>query len=115
MVSSRKKHGGVSDGIQRPITAGAAACICETCDMKLAFLWMKPPTNAIFHRRDDRKWFAELLPEAPGRRLEQTEVFSADILDLRCAPKLTASLMDSFVLLPETGSLIDISYAITRT
>ena len=119
-----------------PITASVVAHIRETYGAEPEFLWTKTPNNAVFRRQNNRKWFAALLMETPGRRLGLPEEPSLDILDLKCDPRLIGSLLESGRYLPgyhmnkehwitvpldgsvplaEVFSLIDMSYDITRT
>lgn len=118
-----------------PVTAGVAAYIRETYGIEPEFLWAKTPNNAVFRHPDNRKWFAVLLTEIPGRRLGLKEDGPLDILDLKCDPKLIGSLLegghclpgyhmnkehwitvllDGSVPLPEVFPLIGMSFDITQ-
>lgn len=121
---------------ERPTTGKVVSYIRETYGAEPEFLWAKTPNNAVFRHPDNRKWFAALLMETPGRRLGLASDGPVDILDLKCDPRLTGSLLESgrclpgyhmnkehwitvlldgSVPLPEVFSLIGMSYEITRT
>ena len=60
---------------------------------ELEYLWPKFPTNAIFRRKDSRKWYGALIVLSKRKLgLDSDEV--TDILDLRIDPAKLKSLVD---------------------
>lgn len=65
----------------------------ETYQDELQFLWKRSPENAIFRRKDTRKWYAAMLTVRREKlKLDGNGV--VEILDLRCEPEDIASLVD---------------------
>ena len=52
------------------------------------------PCNAIFRNQRNRKWFAVLLGNLPKRCLGLNSRETADVLNLKCDPIMTCSLID---------------------
>lgn len=65
----------------------------ETYRDELEYLWRRFPNNAVFRRRDTKKWYAALLVLS-RRKLGLDSNETVDILDLRAAPEEVASLVD---------------------
>lgn len=60
---------------------------------ELEFLWEKFPKNAIFRRKDNKKWYAALLTIPQNKiGLEGNEL--TEIIDLRIDPTQVESLVD---------------------
>lgn len=116
-------------------TASAARYIEETYGAGPEFLWAHTPNNAVFRHQHSGKWFAALLLDMPKKRLGLPGPDTVDILDLKCAPLMTGSLIDGESILPgyhmnkehwitvllngsvpweQIQGLIDLSYDITR-
>jgi predicted DNA-binding protein (MmcQ/YjbR family) len=66
---------------------------------ELQFLWRRFPDNAIFRRKDNRKWYAALLV-LQKRKLGLDEDGTVDILDLRGRPEDIAGLLDGAKYFP---------------
>lgn len=61
---------------------------------ELEFLWEKYPSNAIWRRKDTKKWYCALLVLSKRKLyIESDEVI--DILDLRVEPEELKSLIDN--------------------
>ena len=63
-------------------------------------LWAKTPGNAALRHRGNKKWFAALLLEMPRRTLGLSGEERVDVLNLKCDPKLSGSLIDGERYLP---------------
>ena len=57
--------------------------------------WLAAPENAIFRNPRSRKWFAVLLGQLPKRCLGLADDGRADVLNLKCDPIMTHSLIDN--------------------
>lgn len=60
---------------------------------ELEFLWQRFPENAIFRRKDNKKWYAALLI-LQKKKLGLEEDGVADIIDLRGKPEEISALVD---------------------
>ncbi|MCZ9313470.1 MAG: MmcQ/YjbR family DNA-binding protein [Methanocorpusculum sp.] len=65
----------------------------ETYQDELEFLWQRFPKNAIFRRKDTKKWYAALLV-IPGRKLGLDSDGPIEILDLRIQPDDIGFIVD---------------------
>ena len=95
--------------------------------------WVTSPQNAIFRNGRNGKWFAVLLGSLPKRCLGIAEEGETDVLNLKCDPIMTFSLidhqrifrayhmnkehwisvrLDSGIGLEELSFLIDVSYGL---
>lgn len=61
---------------------------------ELEFLWEKFPTNAIWRRKDNSKWYGALLVLSK-RKLGVDSDETVDIIDLRVDPKEIESIVDN--------------------
>lgn len=69
------------------------AYVREKYEDELEFLWQKFPDNAIWRRKDTKKWYAALLTVSKTKLgIESDE--SAEILDLRIKPEHLDALLD---------------------
>ncbi|MFC6315041.1 MmcQ/YjbR family DNA-binding protein [Lapidilactobacillus achengensis] len=59
---------------------------------QLEFLWEKFPTNAVWRRQDNKKWYGLLLT-VPRRKLGGDSDEIVEIIDLRSAPENLAGLL----------------------
>lgn len=71
----------------------------DTYGAEPEFLWAKSPKNAVLRHRNGGKWFAALL-NVRKERLGIPGEGSLDILNVKCDPKLAASLLDGKSRLP---------------
>lgn len=63
------------------------------------YLWAKYPKYAVFRRQDNRKWFAVVMAVQRNKLgLDGEEM--ADILDIKCDPKLAGPLRKNQGFLP---------------
>ena len=67
--------------------------IRETYQDELEFLWAKSPGNAIFRRKDSKKWYAALLT-IQKNKLGLSSDEQIEGLDLRNLPEKVAALVD---------------------
>lgn len=98
------------------------------------FLWARSPQNAVLRHRNGGRWFAVLM-NVRKKRLGIPGEGSVDVLNVKCDPKLAASLLDGKSRLPayhmnkehwitllldgsvpadELHALLDMSYELTR-
>ncbi|MDA5473113.1 MmcQ/YjbR family DNA-binding protein [Yersinia kristensenii] len=61
---------------------------------ELEFLWAKFPTNAIWRRADNAKWYGALLL-IPKNKLGVNDSALCDVLNLRANPEIVAELIDN--------------------
>lgn len=65
----------------------------ETYNDELEFLWKKSPSNAVWRRKDTKKWYGAVLTVSRkklGFQLEET----VEVVDLRIAPEELKELVD---------------------
>lgn len=67
--------------------------VANTYGDELEFLWEKFTDNAIWRRKDNRKWYAALLTVAKDKFGFKTDE-KIEILDLRAEPESIAALVD---------------------
>lgn len=60
---------------------------------ELQFLWRRFPNNAIYRRKDNRKWYAALLV-VDRRKLGLDQDGTVEIIDLRGDPDEIGALID---------------------
>jgi predicted DNA-binding protein (MmcQ/YjbR family) len=71
----------------------------ERYNDELQFLWVKFPRNAVFRRKDNRKWYAAMLVlEKSKLGVPSDEII--DIIDLRAMPDDIDHLMDGVGYFP---------------
>ena len=118
----------------RSTTAEIVNYIKERYDTEPEFLWAKTPNNAAFRHCKNRKWFGALLLDMPRKLLGLPDEGRVDLLNLKCDPLMSGSLIDGKRYLPgyhmnkehwisllldgsipfqEICPLIDLSYALT--
>ncbi len=73
-------------------TQRAIAFVSDAYGDELEFLWEKFPDNAIWRRKDTKKWYGVLLT-VPRNKLGLSSTERAEILDLRIAPNRMAELL----------------------
>lgn len=71
----------------------------DTYHDELEFLWPRFPTNAIFRRKDTKKWYAALLVLSK-RKLGIASDEAIDIIDLRITPEDIDSVIDNKTFFP---------------
>lgn len=71
----------------------------EKYDDELEFLWKKFPDNAIWRRKDTKKWYAALLTVSARKlSLDSDEVI--EIIDLRMKPEEIGKIVDNQTYFP---------------
>ena len=83
-------------------SASAKEVICyirKTYQDELEFLWPKSPGNAIFRRKNSKKWYAALLT-IQKNKLGLPSDEPIEILDLRNLPEKVAALVDGQKFFP---------------
>ncbi len=65
----------------------------------LEFLWQRSPDNAIFRRKDNRKWYAAILTVSKAK-LGFDNSTPVEIIDLRILPDDMEGLLDGINYLP---------------
>lgn len=75
------------------------AYVLETYGDELEFLWKKFPNNAIWRRKDNRKWYAALI-SVSKRKLGIDSDENAEILDLCASPDTVKELIDCKTYFP---------------
>lgn len=63
------------------------------------YLWAQYPTYAVLRRPDGPKWFAVVM-DVPREKLGLPGGGTVEILDLKCDPRMTGSLLESPGFLP---------------
>jgi len=66
--------------------------ISDLYGVKPEYPWITQPTYAVFRHEDNRKWFAVLM-ELPLSALSLKGGGRADVLNVKCDPLLTGSLL----------------------
>lgn len=64
------------------------------------YLWLKTPTNAALRNSTTGKWFAVLIGDLPLRKLGLESAQRADVLNLKCDPMISYTLVDSERIFP---------------
>lgn len=72
----------------------------ESHGAKPDHLWEKAPEDAAFRHPRDKKWFGVLLTNVPRSRLRVPGEGGVDILDVKCDPLMTGSLVDGRGIVP---------------
>ena len=68
--------------------------ILDTYGVEPEYPWMTSPENAIFRNVRTEKWFAVLLGDLPHRCLGLPGEERQDVLNLKCDPIMTFTLID---------------------
>lgn len=69
--------------------------IVDTYGVEAEYPWATSPHNGIWRNPRTRKWFAVLLGDLPLRCLGLSEDGTQDVLNLKCDPIMTFSLIDN--------------------
>ncbi|HJH62947.1 MAG TPA: MmcQ/YjbR family DNA-binding protein [Firmicutes bacterium] len=72
----------------------AIAYVRKTYGDKLEFLWAKFPNNAVWRRKDTRKWYGAILTVS-RRKLGLPSDEEAEIMDLRIEPEQMDATVDN--------------------
>lgn len=89
------KNACFENGIKRSSTCEKViAYIKEKYGDELEYLWEKFPTDAIWRRKDNRKWYA-LVMRLPMNKLGLTQSDEVDVMDVRALPETIDSLVDN--------------------
>lgn len=70
------------------------AYVREKYSDDLEFLWTKFPDNAIWRRKDNKKWYGALLT-VPKSKLDGKSKEMVEVIDLRGQPDMIESLIDN--------------------
>lgn len=81
------------DVFKADMTKRVIAYIHETYGNHLEFLWKSSPSNAIWRRKDNRKWYGVLLTISK-RKLGIHSDEIAEVIDLRVVPQGLEKLID---------------------
>lgn len=73
--------------------------VAEKYDTPLEFLWKKFPDNAVYRRKDNRKWYAAILTVAKSK-IGLEGAGNIEILDLRIEPALLEQTVDNKKFFP---------------
>ena len=76
------------------VTEAVVAYIKAQYDCAPEFLWARTPNNAAIRHRENRKWFAALMLALPLKHLGLTNGGCADVINLKCDPRMIGSLVD---------------------
>lgn len=74
--------------------------ISETYNTSPEYLWLSTPANAVFRNQATGKWFGVLLGELPLKKLGVNSEERADVLNLKCDPLLSFTLVDDERVFP---------------
>ena len=74
--------------------------ILDTYGIEPDYPFMTAPETAIFRNARNRKWFAVLLGRLSKRCLGLQDDGAADVLNLKCDPIMTFSLIDHRKIFP---------------
>ena len=74
-------------------TLAVIAYVREKYGDELEFLWQKFPDNAVFRRKDNRKWYAAILTVS-AKKLAPEQDMPVEVIDLRGFPEEIAGLTD---------------------
>jgi len=66
----------------------------DTYGAEAEYPWMTSPDTAVFRHPRSGKWFAVLMGNLPTRCLGLTDGGTTDVLNLKCDPIMTFSLID---------------------
>ena len=83
-----------SQVFKSPQTKEVIEYIRKTYGDELEFLWEKFPKNAIWRRKDNKKWYAALLV-VPKRKLKIDKDEEVEIIDLRAEESSIDELVDN--------------------
>ncbi len=83
-----------SDVFKAQMTKQLIAYVRETYGDELEFLWEKFADNAVWRRRDNRKWYAAILTVS-RRKLGLSSDEIVEILDFRMEPEILDKTVDA--------------------
>lgn len=75
------------------------AYVKETYDIAPDYPWARTPNYAILRHKNSRKWFGAVI-DITKDKLGLPEKQPADVLNLKCDPLLTGSLLDRANVFP---------------
>lgn len=81
------------DVFQNPVTLQLMDHIRNTYGDELEYLWPRVPENAVWRRKDTKKWYAALLI-IPKSKLGLDSEELVEIIDLRILPEQVDALVD---------------------
>lgn len=88
-----------TDVFKSELTKKVIEYVQATYQDELEFLWPKTPSNAIFRRKESKKWYVALLTIQKNKLgLPSDEVI--EIIDLRNKPEKVATLVDGLNYFP---------------
>lgn len=82
------------DIFKEDMTKALIAYVREKYGDELEYLWDKFPDNAVWRRKDNRKWYAAVLTLSK-RKLGKASDEKAEIIDLRIMPDEVEELIDN--------------------
>lgn len=118
----------------RPATAAVLDYIARQYGAEPEYLWLRSPNCAAIRHGGSKKWFAALMLDMPGEKIGLPAAERADILNVKCDPRLLGSRIDGRHYLPgyhmnkehwltivldealapeEACALVDLSFALT--
>ncbi len=74
--------------------------IKETYNTEPEYLWHATPTNAALRNNRTGKWFAVLMGSLPLNKLGLISEEREDVLNLKCDPMLSFTLVDNERIFP---------------
>lgn len=88
-----------TDVFKSEMTKKVIQYVQATYQDELEFLWPKTPSNAIFRRKETKKWYAALLTIQKNKLgLPSDEVI--EVIDLRNKPEKVSALVDALNYFP---------------
>ncbi len=87
------------DSFKNTQTKEIIAYIKDKYGDELEFLWENFPTDAIFRRKDNKKWYA-LLMSVKNEKLNLSSTGESEVLDIRCDANAIQNIVDGKKILP---------------
>ncbi len=84
---------------QSPVTKALISRVREVYGDEPEYLWEKFPENAVWRRKDNRKWYGAILTAA-REKIGMAGGGNAEVLDVRADPSLIPRLLDGETVFP---------------
>lgn len=68
--------------------------------VEVEYLWESTPENGALRNPNNKKWFAVLLGSLPKSKLGIKSDEKSDVLNLKCDPLFTFTVVDNFRVFP---------------
>ena len=81
------------------VTADIVSHIWNEYGVAADFPW-EDSENAVFRHAGSRKWFAIIMCGLSGRALGRAEAEHADVMNLKCDPRMIGALLDGEYFFP---------------